>query len=920
MLNDETIYRAIDEAKGEAVTIWEIAVAAGLRPSDLGDLKRRLRELTHDGGLQRKGKGYLRGDGAAAPGGDGSAPAAQAKGGRRAPWEQVEVEAVPRGRREAREQAAPTPRRGRREPSIIGIVRSKAEGYGFLQRLDGEGEDLFLPPYAIQKVMDGDRVRVRVVPGRYGRDVAEVVEVLEHKRRQLLGRYVTRRRVAWVEPFDPLLPGRIEVPAQRGVRDGQVVKVGIVQYDEEGGLFGEVLGVVADEPSPATEILEIAYRRGFSDVFPGEVAQVAAQVPDRVLAADKKGRRDLTELPLVTIDGPDAQDFDDAVYVEKLPRGGFRLVVAIADVAHYVRQGTPLDEEAFLRGTSLYFPASVLPMLPENISNGICSLQPDVERLCMVADIVFDRTGEPKEAEFYEGVMRSHARCTYEQVAALLGGKKVAVLGKVAPGIQRAGELAQRLRERRVARGALDFDLPEARVVLEEGLPVGVKIQERNDAHRMIEEFMLAANEAVARYFDHHGLPTIYRVHGEPDIEKLEAFARLGAAVGFHLDVEEGIPPAKIGELLRLIEGSPQQKALNMLLLRAMMQAIYTPENIGHYGLAAEHYLHFTAPIRRYPDLVVHRLLKEHWDRGGRVPRGQAVEDMEEELDGVATHSSEQERAAMDAEREADRYLKCLLMEDRVGERFDATVISVTDFGLFTEIDELLIEGLIRAEEIGVRFTFDPDRQVLIFPASGRTFAVGEKVRIEVAGVDVPKRQIHMALVADEEGRVLPPRRGRGPGKAGEMLAASWPTARKEPTRGPRGGPRRGAEAPEPPARPGRGKAGPPPSTGRGKQPAAAAPVRAGRGGRGAAAEPAAPTGSAGSGGRPSRFARAPVVPWEGEAPAPRAGGGGGGGGGPKGRGAEARGAGPSRGGKKAPAPRKQRPGKAERAARKRGG
>lgn len=887
MLNDETIYRAIDQGQGEAVTIWEIAVAAGLKPSELGDLKRRLRELTHDGAIERKGKGYRRANGAAEP--DGAARTPRKK---KRPWEQVEVEALPAGRppRRAPREAEPA-RRGRREPSIVGIVRSKAEGYGFLQRLDGEGEDLFLPPYAIQKVMDGDRVRVRVVPGRYGRDVAEVVEVLEHKRRQLLGRYVTRRRVAWVEPFDPLLPPRIEVPQQRGVRDGQVVNVAIVQYDEEGGLFGEIIDVVADEPNTATEILEIAYRRGFSDVFPREVAAAAAQVPDRVRAVDKRGRRDLTELPLVTIDGPDAQDFDDAVYVEKLPRGGFRLVVAIADVAHYVQQGTPLDEEAFLRGTSVYFPGFVLPMLPENISNGICSLQPGVERLCMVADIVFDRNGEPKEAEFYEGVMRSHARCTYEQVAALLAGEKVPALSKVAPEVRRAGELAERLRRRRVARGALDFDLPEARVVLEDGLPVGVKLQERNDAHRMIEEFMLAANEAVARYFDHHGLPTIYRVHGEPDVEKLEAFARLGAAVGFHLDVEEGVPPAKIGELLRMIEGSPQQKALNMLLLRAMMQAVYSPDNIGHYGLAAEHYLHFTAPIRRYPDLVVHRLLKEHWDRGDKALRGPAMEQLEEELDGVATHSSEQERAAMDAEREADRYLKCLLMEDRVGERFDATVISVTDFGLFAEIDELLIEGLIRAEEIGVRFTFDPDRQVLIFPASGRTFAVGEKIRIEVAGVDVPKRQISMALVADEEGRVLPPRRAKGEREAGRMLAASWPTAQKEPPRG-RGGPRKGTVEPGGP------------------------PAGRARGGRAASAEPAAP------GTRPSRFARAPVVPWGEEAPPaggpPRRG--------RAGRAAEAapegrgggRAAGPSRGKKPAPR-RKQRPGKAERTARKRG-
>jgi ribonuclease R len=469
-----------------------------------------------------------------------------------------------------------------------------------------------------------------------------------------------------------------------------------------------------------------------------------------VRSEDRRGRRDLTHLPLVTIDGEDARDFDDAVHVERLEgrgkgKGLYRLVVAIADVSHYVRPGTALDDEASRRATSVYFPMQVLPMLPERLSNGICSLNPDVDRLCMVADLVVDAKGETKAAEVYEGVMRSAARCTYTEVARVLAGEKLPSRERFRPAFELMAELQTKLTAMRRRRGAIDFDLPEAKIVLgPEGEVAAIEKRPRNRAHRVVEEFMLAANEAVARWFGARELSTIYRVHGVPDEEKLAGFLELARTHGFEVP-DLPADPRALNALLERFKGHAQQRALNQLLLRAMMQAVYATENIGHYGLAAEHYLHFTSPIRRYPDLLVHRLLKEEWERrqGGAGPKTAPPR-----LDELAILSSERERASMEAEREIAAFYAALFMKDKVGERYDGVVSAVVDFGLFVELERWFVEGLVRIEDLGGTFELDPVLHALVDP---------DKVRIEVVSASPARRRIELALV--EDGRVRVARR-----------------------------------------------------------------------------------------------------------------------------------------------------------------
>jgi ribonuclease R len=726
----ETQERAILEAIGQAARPLSVADAmsrARIHPGARTEVKRVLRALVQSGRLVRSGKRFSL----------AGSPSLESK-----------RERTIGGRRSA----------ARGGPGLLGTFVRARGGFGFVSRADRRGDDVYIPREEATRAVDGDLVRVEVVPGARGRSAGRILAVVERRRRIVLGTYHARGRSSFVVPSDTVIEGYLAVPPTGLAADGEVVKVALSAGVR---LEGQVVERVGNPGDPRVEVLRIAYAKGFSDLFPDDVLEEAERTPDRVREEDQSGRRDLTALRLVTIDGEDARDFDDAVFVERIRgqgrhRGGYRLVVAIADVSHYVRPGTALDAEALRRATSAYFPNQVLPMLPERLSNGICSLNPDVDRLCIAADLRIDAQGEPVGAQIYPAVMRSAARCTYTEVARMLAGERVADREFLRADLVLMAELQEKLTAMRRRRGSIDFDLPEAKIVLgEEGRVLGIEKRPRNRAHRVVEEFMLAANEAVARHFGERHLPTIYRVHGLPDEEKLAAFLELARAHGFAAP-QENPGPGALNALLARFEGHAQQRALNQLLLRAMMQAVYSPENIGHYGLAAEHYVHFTSPIRRYPDLMVHRLLQHE---RGDLPGGIGA-DLEE----VALVSSERERAAMQTEREAASFFAALFMRDKIGERFQGVVASVVEFGLFVELQQWFVEGLIKAEDLGEGLELDPRVHALVDRRSGRAFRVGDHVEVEVLAASPARRQIDFGLV--EAGTVrlgsgLPRERGK---------------------------------------------------------------------------------------------------------------------------------------------------------------
>ena len=687
---------------------------------------------------------------------------------------------------------------------VIGVLHLKSEGYGFVSALvggAGRENDLFVPPQHTQGALDGDVVRARAIKGRDGRLAGEVMEIVERRRQLALGTYQARGQGAWVIPHDRALAENINVPRHPTAQDGEMVKVRL-HRDPRGPLQGEIINVLGARGDPRFEILASAYAAGFSDQFDPATLIAAESVPAHVTRDDLTGRRDLRHLPLATIDGEDARDFDDAVHVSRVGTG-YRLVVAIADVAQYVRPGGPLDREALRRGTSVYFPGTVLPMLPERLSNGICSLNPDVDRLCMVCDLALDAQGRPLQADLYEAVMRSHARLTYTKVADALEGRVPPDVKPLLADLLVAGELAKKLTEQRKKRGAIDFDLPEAKVVLDDkGHVKALERRPRNDAHRLVEEFMLAANEAVARFFDVRGLPTVYRIHDAPDEEKLEAFAALARTHGFEVPAGNEMTPSVLNRFLAQVEGKPQQKALNSLLLRAMMQAVYSPDNIGHYGLAAPTYLHFTSPIRRYPDLMVHRLLKEHWARGGQTLRQHEHDEQEAMLAGVAAQCSERERASMKAERDIDSFYAAMFMMDKIGLRYQAVVASVTDFGLFCEMKDIFVEGLVPSEDLGEGVTHDQVLHRLKVGSSGKSYGVGDELEVEVVSADPARRRITLGVA----GRVAkPPKSPKAEGWFTEDDLARPGTTPKAPKLPPRGRPGARPSQPSPPrgSRPG---------------------------------------------------------------------------------------------------------------------
>jgi len=647
---------------------------------------------------------------------------------------------------------------------IAGTVIANPDGYGFLRPDSGVGDDLFLPPAEMRKAMHGDRVMGSVTGiDRRGRREGVIVEVLERRLNRLIGRFTVDSGISYVVPDDRRIQRNIQIPADARLQaqHGQLVVCEITTPAEDRRPpIGKVLAVLGDALTPSLVVEAAIHGHELPHEFPPAVLAEASAVPLEVDAATAAARVDLRALPLVTIDGEDAKDFDDAVYCEP-NRNGFRLIVAIADVSSYVRPGTPLDDEAQLRATSVYFPGFVVPMLPETLSNGICSLNPKVDRLCFACDMQVDRDGEVVKSKFYEAVMRSHARLTYTQVWKAVGegdGDAQAQVGALMPQVERLHQLYQVLAKARAKRGAIEFESSEVRFVLDnrgEVTQAGMLV--RNDAHKLIEECMIAANVEAAKFLLAAKVPAPYRIHDKPPESKYADLLEFLKEFALRMPPWAKLQPKDFANLLKKVRERPDATLLESVTLRSQSQAVYSPDNIGHFGLALQAYAHFTSPIRRYPDLLVHRAIKHALARDGR----EAFLYTPREMATLALQCSERERRADEAEREVDERYRAAWMEQHVGGEFDGTISGVTSFGLFVELDQSKVNGLVHVTQLPNDFYhFDPVRKTLTGERTGREFRLGDRVRIVVLKASLEERKIDFRL-AEERGAKAPPSRGQ---------------------------------------------------------------------------------------------------------------------------------------------------------------
>ena len=646
---------------------------------------------------------------------------------------------------------------------VAGTVIANRDGFGFLRPDAGAGDDLFLPPLEMRKVMHGDRVMASVTGvDRRGRREGAIVEVLERRLNRLIGRFTLEAGISYVVPDDARIQRNVQIPtdARLDARNGQLVVCEIVHApDAYRPPIGRVLAVLGDKLTPSLVVEAAIHGHDLPHEFPPEVSAEAMAVPLQVTAADLADRVDIRHIPLVTIDGEDAKDFDDAVWCEP-NRNGFRLIVAIADVSHYVRPGAPLDDEAQKRATSVYFPGFVVPMLPETLSNGICSLMPKVDRLCFVCDMQVGFDGEVTKSKFYEAVMHSHARLTYTQVWQAVGegdADAQAIIGAaLLPQLQRLHQLYQVLAKARKARGAIEFESSEVRFVLgAQGEVVQAGMLQRNDAHKLIEECMIAANVEAARFLMRKRVPAPYRIHEKPPESKYADLLEFLKEFKLRMPAWATLEPRDFTTLLTKIRDRPDVALLESVLLRTQSLAVYAPDNVGHFGLALEAYAHFTSPIRRYPDLLVHRAIKHALT--GRKPSEFTYSPSA--MGALALQCSERERRADEASREVDERYRAAWMEKHVGGQFDGVISGVTSFGLFVELDQSKVNGLIHVTQLPNDFYhFDPIRKTLSGERVGRTFRLGDRVRIVVLKASLEERKIDFRLAEERGAKPLPPR------------------------------------------------------------------------------------------------------------------------------------------------------------------
>lgn len=629
----------------------------------------------------------------------------------------------------------------------VGIVKRHPDGFGFFIPDDLDHPDVYIPRQSMKGVMANDRVRVSIERERGGdRYRGDVLEVVSRSVTRVVGVFhetgpgkgtLLDKSFAWGEDLS------VSHSPDFRPKKGELVLVQVEHYpDSPRGFSGRIIQIIGDSADPLNDSVRMLAAHNIPSEFSKEATKEAELIPTEVSKADMEGRRDLRGMPIITIDGKTAKDFDDAVFVERTANG-FHLIVAIADVSHYVRLRSAIDDDAYLRGTSTYFPNFVAPMLPEKLSNELCSLKPNVPRLALVADMQLDFQGQLVESEFYEGVIESQARVTYGEAQEVIEGRVPDKFKHVADNILRCADLAKILMAKRFREGSLDLELPETEIEIDEaGNPVDILQSERLFAHRLIEELMLTANVAVARFFKAHDIPALYRVHDEPAVEAMQNFSTFLRVLGYKEKLSKGHLQKKISKALDQFRSHAKAHVVSMLALRSLAQAKYQQENIGHFGLGFADYTHFTSPIRRYPDLIVHRLVK------AKLYPNKGYQFMKpSELDTAGTVLSACEQRSVKAERQIKAIKKARFMATHVGEEFDGIISSVTKFGIFVLLRQFDIDGLIRLDELGNdRFEYDEEKMRLVGGKSGMAYEIGDPIRIQVAKADIELGQIDFVL------------------------------------------------------------------------------------------------------------------------------------------------------------------------------
>ncbi|CAM4240961.1 ribonuclease R [Legionella pneumophila subsp. pneumophila] len=635
---------------------------------------------------------------------------------------------------------------------LRGTVQGHPDGFGFFIPDDGS-EDMVLSAKEMRAVMHGDLVLAyQSGLDRRGRPEAKIHEVLEHANTTVVGRFFTDHGVNFVIPDSKRLTQDISIPQEfiGEAKNGQIVLVELIAYpNKRSQAIGRVIHILGEHMAPGMEIQVAIHAHGIPFEWPDDVLAEVGKIPQQISEEQLKGRTDLRNLPFVTIDGEDAKDFDDAVYCYKKPKGGFQLYVAIADVSHYVAKDSALDQEAARRGNSVYFPGKVVPMLPEALSNGVCSLNPHVDRLCMVAELSITQEGKISRSRFYRAVIHSHARLTYTSVGAWLEqGKADEKHQALWPMLESLYDLYHVLLDTRRLRGAMDFETTETRIEFDENKKIKCIVPViRNDAHKLIEECMLAANVATARFLEKAEIPTLYRVHAAPEEDKITALRQFLGELGLSLGGGRKPGPKDFQRTMNMIGDRPEKHLIETVMLRSLKQAQYVESNEGHFGLAYSAYTHFTSPIRRFPDLLIHRAI-------GHILDNHPIYEFEyshEDMNRLGKHSSMTERRADEATREVITWLKCEYMQDKLGQVFKGRISAVTSFGIFVELDEIYVEGLVHVTSLkNDYYTFDSAKHRLIGARGGQVYRLGDKMTVLVARVDLNERKIDFEPVEDE--------------------------------------------------------------------------------------------------------------------------------------------------------------------------